>query len=867
MKTKLLSLILLIVTFSLFGKPVDENRAKIVGLNFLHYKTNSNVLKNASELQLTYKVNSTNEQVAFYVFNVGTIGYVIVAGDDTVTPILGYSDQGNFISENIPSNVKKWLENYKKEIIFIIENDIKATVEINKEWNLQQANNKSNNTTLSVNVVSPLIQTRWDQSPYVNALCPFDNTYNQRTVTGCPATAMAQIMKYWNYPANGTGFNSYNHPTYNTLSANFANTTYQWSSMPNIVSSPNNAVATLMYHCGVAVEMLYGVAATGGSSSYVINSYSPSVDQTCENAFKTYFGYNASTLQGVQRVNYTDSNWINLLKNELNLSRPIQYAGIGGGGGHTWVCDGYDNNNFFHMNWGWGGNSDAYFLLDTLNPGTLGTGGGSGGFTSDQQALIGIQPPSSAISYNITLNNNVTPSLSTIGYGNAFSVSTNISNDGTNSFTGDYTIGIFDSNNNFIDYVETKTNYTLQGGYTYSNDLVFSNSGLFSMLPGTYKLYVYYRATGGNWKAVQNYGSYTNFAQITVVNPNSIQLNSVMTASPSTNFIQGQSASVNLNIANNGTSTFIGQYKVGLFNLDGTLVQNIATLNEGSGLPVGFTYNSPYLTFTTSSITANPGTYLVALQHKTTTGNWELTGSTSTFLNPITIGVIQAPYQADIYENNNTFSQTYNLPVTFSGNNANVNTVGSNSHIGTDNDYYKIILPSGYNYTITPRLQDSYNSNNGNTYSLDALFTYSTDGVNWSNTVDDVISGNILINNGGTLYFRTAPYFQGSIGTYLLDVNITRTASLGINENQFADSIKVYPNPAKDFVTINCNDFDGELNQINLINIQGQIIFTTNTSNQSKTINLPINNFSEGIYMLQLQTTKGILTKKLIITR
>jgi hypothetical protein len=678
---------------------------------------------------------------------------------------------------------------------------------------------------------------------------------------------MAQIMKYWNYPANGTGFNSYNHPTYNTLSANFANTTYQWSSMPNIVSSPNNAVATLMYHCGVAVEMLYGVAATGGSSSYVINAYSPSVDQTCENAFKTYFGYNASTLQGVQRVNYTDSNWINLLKNELNLSRPVQYAGIGGGGGHTWVCDGYDNNNFFHMNWGWGGNSDAYFLLDTLNPGTLGTGGGSGGFTSDQQALIGIQPPSSAISYNITLNNNVTPSLSTIGYGNAFSVSTNISNDGTNSFTGDYTIGIFDSNNNFIDYVETKTNYTLQGGYTYSNDLVFSNSGLFSMLPGTYKLYVYYRATGGNWEAVQNYGSYTNFAQITVVNPNSIQLNSVMTASPSTNFIQGQSASINLNIANNGTSTFIGQYKVGLFNLDGTLVQNIATLNEGSGLPVGFTYNSPYLTFTTSSITANPGTYLVALQHKTTTGNWELTGSTSTFLNPITIGVIQAPYQADIYENNNTFSQTYNLPVTFSGNNANVNTVGSNSHIGTDNDYYKIILPSGYNYTITPRLQDSYNSNNGNTYSLDALFTYSTDGVNWSNTVDDVISGNILINNGGTLYFRTAPYFQGSIGTYLLDVNITRTASLGINENEFANNIKIYPNPAKDFVTVNINEFDGELNEINLINVQGQIIYTLNTKNQSKIFDLKTNSFSEGIYMLQLHTSNGILTKKLIITK
>jgi hypothetical protein len=851
MKTKLLSLLLIILSFSMFGKPVDENRAKIVGLNFLHYKTNSNVLKNASELQLTYKVNSTNEQVAFYVFNVGTIGYVIVAGDDTVTPILGYSDQGNFISENMPSNIKKWLENYKNEIIFIIENDIKATEEINKEWNLQQANNKSNNTTLSVNAVNPLIQTHWDQSPYYNAQCP------SNSVTGCVATAMAQVMKFWNYPATGSGFHSYNHPQYGTLSANYGNTTYQWSSMPNSVTSSNNAVATLMYHCGVSVNMNYNIASAGGSSAQTLDV----VD-----ALKTYFNYSTS-IQGLYRTSYTDPQWIALLKVELDAGRPIQYAGTGSGGGHSFVCDGYDVNNYFHFNWGWSGNSDAYFLLNSLNPGSLGTGGGAGGFNSNQRAIVGIQPPASAINYNIALNNSVTPSLSTIGYGNAFSVSTNIANNGTNSFTGDYTIGIFDSNNNFIDYVETKTNYTLQGGYTYTNDLVFSNSGLFSMLPGTYKLYVYYRATGGNWKAVQNYGSYTNFAQITVVNPNPIKLNSVMTASPSTNFIQGQSASVNLNIVNNGTSTFIGQYKVGLYNLDGTLVQNIATLNEVNGLPVGYTYNSPYLTFTTSSITANPGTYLVALQHKTTTGNWELTGSTSTFINPITINVIQAPYQADIYENNDTFSQTYSLPLTFSGNNANVNTAGSNSHIGTDNDYYKIILPSGYNYTITPRLQDSYNSNNGNTYTLDALFTYSTDGVTWSGVYDDVLSSNIIVNNGGAIYFHVAPYFQGSIGTYLLDVNLTRTASLGVNENQFADSIKVYPNPAKDFVTINSNDFDGELNQINLINIQGQSIFTNNTSNQSKIINLPINNFSEGIYMLQLQTTKGILTKKLIITK
>jgi hypothetical protein len=856
MKTKILSLLLLIVCFSVFGKPVDENRAKTVGLYFLQNKTNSTLLKEAKNLQLAYKVTAIigdilEEQTMFYVFNVGSVGFVIVAGDDTVTPILGYSDQGNFVSENMPSNLKKWLENYKKEILFIIENDIKATEEINKSWNLDQNNNKSNNSTFSTNSVNPLIQTRWDQSPYYNAQCP------SNSVTGCVATAMAQVMKFWNYPATGSGFHSYNHPQYGTLSANYGNTTYQWSSMPNSVTSSNNAVATLMYHCGVSVNMNYNIASAGGSSAHTLDVV---------NALKTYFNYSTS-IQGLYRTSYTDSQWIALLKVELDAGRPIQYAGTGSGGGHSFVCDGYDVNNYFHFNWGWSGNSDAYFLLNSLNPGSIGTGGGAGGFNSNQRAIVGIQPPSSVVNYNIALNNNVSPSLSTISYGNAFTVSTNITNNGTNSFTGDYTIGIFDSNNNFINYVETKTNYSLQGGFTYTNNLVFSNSGLFSMLPGTYKLYVYYRATGGVWKAVQNNGAYTNFAQITVINPNPIKLNSLMVATPNSNFIKGQSASVNLNIVNNGSSTFTGQYKVGLYNLDGTLAQDIATLNEVNGLPVGFTYNSPYLNFSNSSINVNPGSYLIALLHKTTSGSWELTGSTSTFINPVNINVIQAPFQADIYENNNTLSQSYNLPLNFIGNNANVNTVNSNAHIGTDNDYYKIVLPSGYNYSITPRLQDSFNSNNGITYSLDALFSYSTDGVTWSSTFDDVISGNITINNGGTIYFRTAPYFQGSTGTYLLDINLTRTTALGINENQFLDNITVYPNPAKDFIVINSNDFDGELNQINLINIQGQNIFTTNTSNQSKIINLPINNFSEGIYILKLFTNKGVLTKKIIITK
>jgi hypothetical protein len=231
--------------------------------------------------------------------------------------------------------------------------------------------------------------------------------------------------------------------------------------------------------------------------------------------------------------------------------------------------------------------------------------------------------------------------------------------------------------------------------------------------------------------------------------------------------------------------------------------------------------------------------------------------------------IVEAPsILPDPYENNDLAANAYTLPISFTGNNATKNTVGSNLHIGTDNDYYKITLPAGYDYTISARLHDSYNSGNGNTYSLDGLFSYSTDnGLTWSENYDDVMTSNITIQNGGTVYFHAAPFFSGTTGTYLLDMTLARTIALGIHENQFAESIKVYPNPAKNFVILNSNDFEGKIDQVSLINIKGQSVLTTNLINQSKTIRLPLNEFSDGIYMIQFQTDKGIMTKKLILNK
>ncbi len=290
----------------------------------------------------------------------------------------------------------KWLEGYKNEIRFIITNNILQTTEIANDWS-SLINGINYGGSLGKKAgVTPLCQTTWDQSPYYNALCPYDNSASERTVTGCVATAMAQVMKFWNFPATGTGYHSYNHDTYGTLSANFGSSTYNWTSMPNNVSSNNSAVATLMYHCGVSVDMNYGVGSTGGSGAYVISNASP-VTNCTEYALKNYFGYK-STLQGVEKDNYTQTQWVNLMKTELDAGRPVIYAGFGSGGGHCFVNDGYDINSFFHFNWGWSGSYNGFFVITALNPGGVGTGGGTGGFNNNHQAVIGIEPSSGSSS-------------------------------------------------------------------------------------------------------------------------------------------------------------------------------------------------------------------------------------------------------------------------------------------------------------------------------------------------------------------------------------------------------------------------------------------------------------------------------------
>lgn len=859
-KNFIFSLIFLIALNFSYGQQVNESTAKQIGKAFLSGQTNSSA--RAADLELVYKVSSnaistTNtsfSETYLYVFNAkAQSGFVIVSGDERALPILAYSDDSRFDHNNIPPNVAKWLEGYKNELRHLIHQKTEPTETIREQWKNLKSGQVKNNTAARTKSVNPLIQTKWDQSPFYNALAPANS------VTGCVATAMAQIMKYWNYPANGTGFHSYNHSSYGTLSANFGGASYDWSSMPSKVTSSNTAVATLMYHCGVSVDMDYSPQVSG---AYVITSKSP-VTHCSEFALKTYFGYKP-TLQGIERADHSQTQWTDKLITELDEGRPILYAGFGSGGGHAFICDGYDANNFFHFNWGWSGIFDGYFHINALDPDGTGTGGGTGGYNSGHQAVIGIEPPTGITTFNLGLHDHVTPSATNIAYGQAFTVSTNIINNGSTTFTGDYSVAVFDNAYNFVGFVETLSGYSLQSGFVYSNNLSFSTSGMLSMLPGTYYLAIYYRPTGGDWTQVAGTGSYTNLTEMTVINTNDISLNSPIAVTSGTTLTEGKPVSVNLNIINNGGSTFTGYYDVSLYNLDGTLAQTIETIEESEGLPGGFTYTSP-ITFSASSITVTPGTYLLAVLHNRDNTGWELTG-TGNFQNPVSVTVVAPPLAPDAYEDNDAIPKAFNLPVTFSGERITKTTSGSNCHTGSDYDYYKINLPDGYGYSITARLHDAYNSGNGNTYSLDALVSWSPDGSTWSDAYDDIISETIAVDGPKTIYFHVAPYFAGETGTYLLDVSLERELIIGVEEVVMNDLVNVYPNPASNQISIDISNFNGSMKAIALNNMQGRQVFST-TNFDKETIEVPTLNLADGFYFLQLQSDKGVLTRKIMIKK
>lgn len=854
----------LILTFHVFGKDVSIEQAMQIAEKFLNSNTamglkNASVyeIKDAGDIFQKNYFSNTGLKSAYiqnrdlYAFNLGESGgFVIVSGDDAAIPILGYSETGHINPLEMPQNVLKWLEGYKQQIQFIKANQIEQSEESKTLWN------DPANRLKSAHMVVPLIKTQWNQNPYYNDKCPFDRRYNERTVTGCPATAMAQIMKYWEYPKKGIGFHSYQHKRYGMLSANFSDTYYDWEAMPTKVTSYNDAVATLMYHCGVAVEMEYNVGKEGGSGSQVIIDPTKYRDNfTVENALLTYFGYD-SNIKGLYRAGYTDNEWKAILKAELDAGRPIQYAGYGQGG-HTFVCDGYDTGDYFHMNWGWGGQDDGYYLLDALEPSNGGTGAGARRYNDGQQALIGIKPPDALQSYELKINDDVTINQTTIAYGEAFEIVTDIKNAGTNIFNGDYCAAIFDINNVFIDSIDTKIGVILNGGYHYTNGISFTTEGMLSLLPGDYNIFICYRPTGGSWNVIKPETGDTGtkyIARLKVINENTLSLYSEMKVQTETIYTN-DSLSVWLDVANYDESDFAGSFVLSLYDQNGEYVTTVEE-KTNMNLPSNCHYEGG-VTFSTDNLEVEPGTYFLALMHQKEGAEDELTGSSGTFINPIKIIVQQAPYEMDMYENNDSISQSFVLTANYANDNAQITTKGSNIHVGNDWDFYAVNLEAGYDYQVDIQLHDTYSGDQENNYSVDGLFLYSLDGVNWSTTYDDGLEGKINAAGNSTLYCIVSPYFLGETGTYLLDFQIERKIVSNNASRLDNAEITVYPNPCKDMLTVS----GSHLEDYTLSNLSGQVVKSGQFNNRRM---VDISHLTKGIYLMTITSNGRKQVRKIL---
>ncbi|MBK8658008.1 MAG: thiol protease/hemagglutinin PrtT [Bacteroidetes bacterium] len=870
MKKIYLLLTSVLLAFVVFAKDVDPNVAKQVALHF--YIQNTDRDPSSVSLQLVYANKAashvgraTDGAPVYYVFSVsGNAGFVVVSGDDLVQPVLAYSTSGSFSAENLNPTTRKWMEGYAQQILFVKENRTATTDEINRLWNCYINNTPATDASRGAQAVNPLCQTQWNQAPNENGLCPYSNQYSARCVTGCVATAMAQILKFWNYPTQGTGFHSYNDQNFGTLSANFGSTTYNWAGMPNTLGAPDNDVATLMLHCGVSVDMNYGVAQTGGSSAYVVSSQSP-IQACAEYAYKTYFGYDPATLQGVVRQNYSESQWKALLKAELDAGRPLQYAGFGNGGGHTWVLDGYDNNDFFHQNWGWGGNSDGFFSINNLDPTSLGAGGGTGGFNGSQQAVIGIKPlggggggggGGGTINQDgVALYSQITVSANPVQSGSAFDVNVDIANAGTAPFTGDFAAALFTNDGVFVEFIQEYVGQTINNGF-YSS-ATFSTAQL-SLIPGTYILGVFYKNGSNNYSLI-NPSTYNNPVSITVTGPpNNIVMNGNTSFSPAT-VVKNAAFNINTNMANTGANLTNGFLSADLYDANGDYVVNIEEFG-GVNMTNGNAYNVQFVS--NNGLNVDPGTYYVAFFSSPDGQNWNLVYGLN-FPNPVKVTIVDQSVSPDVYENNDTEGAAYTLATNFSGNNASTGTPGSTVHVGNDYDYYKLNLPGGNNYSITARVHDSYSSSNGQNYSNDVQFSYQIDNGGLSTAYDDVMPGPIYVPGGGTVLFFVSDYFSGTTGSYLLDLQIVRGANVGVDDLT-SDNLTVYPNPAKDILYLDMKDKAGNYT-LRLLNVSGQLVQEEQGITSGGKLATDVSQLARGVYTVQLHAAGNVYRSKLIV--
>lgn len=374
---KISTIILLLFCISLFGKEIPRDVAiKAATFYFKERCAKMGVTLQSEPTIHSVYAEKDGSNTLYYVINFNEKGFVVIAANDASTPILGYSIDQHLDKPNASISLKDWFTIYEESLKAVIKTNAAPTAEAKAEWIRITNPNSVINTTKAL-IVGPLLTSTWNQDQYYNALCPFDsmsvNGYDFRDPNGCVALSTSQIMYYNRFPLTGNGSHSYYENDYGLLSANYGATSYTWDAMTDVVTNYNTNVAKLIFHLGVAVDMDYAVDGSG-SQTYMAGT-----------ALKQYFGY-SNNCTTKYKAQYNATTWMTLFKDQLNARHPMINSGTGtSSGGHAYNCDGYDDADYFHFNWGWGGYGNGYFLLTNLNP--VGSE-----FNSNQAVVINAYP-------------------------------------------------------------------------------------------------------------------------------------------------------------------------------------------------------------------------------------------------------------------------------------------------------------------------------------------------------------------------------------------------------------------------------------------------------------------------------------------
>lgn len=541
------------------AKAIAERKAASLGIK---------IDKKAAAKAPSMNGRTTTAVSPYYVFPFGeNKGFAIVSGDDDMPEIVGYADHGTYDANNMPAAMAAFLNNYR------------ATIEAMKQGNASAIKNIAEakalraNNTRATTAVSPLLgDIKWNQSEPYNNMCPkYDGT--NLSATGCVATAMAQVMMYWEYPKElKADINKYETSTHKlTIAGETKGQKYDWDNMlptytnNNYTQTQADAVAKLMLHCGKAVEMDYG---------------EESGANVTPGRLAKYFGYDSDLMLDLMRSCFTLAEWTAIIDKELQAKRPILYSGRTTNGGHQFVCDGSDGNGLYHINWGWGGYQDGYFDITILNPGQGGIGAGNvtDGYNRGCDMIIGIQPDNGKVDEPLAdvpalriqhfSNNNLTTGIDltkatrtninedftiTINEWWANPYTTNINcivGYGISDGKGGYEL-ISKTENINMDGIKDNGRYSLCGSTITINNRFSPN--------GTYTIYgIYSTDNGKTWKkcAYYNMRPYVVKSTATTLTLVKTQLTADITTDET--HYNGVEGTFKLSITNNGDDEFIG---------------------------------------------------------------------------------------------------------------------------------------------------------------------------------------------------------------------------------------------------------------------------------------------------------------------